>query len=629
MASATISHNHLYPLHQAGAPPCDVTADTRVLTTDEETSLSTSAARLHDPDDTPHDGAASVATCGRRLDTRQPALGPVSGATGARHTTITSHRDAMRHDEIGRVRAFSLLMILVALITLLLIPILGGDAIARTVLIATVISTTVVYGALLWLSRDPDTFDPCRASTVFAIHTLAGHGAAYYFGVFSPIATIMAISLYVFAQGSRRRYALTAYASLAVGQAILASLIISETIADRGLITSEHLDAGQQIAIHLCVQVVLLIALVLGRMGRHSTVKTLRHMEHAVRELAHRDALLHEAKQALERAEREGSGPFTDRVIGSFQLGDVIGRGAMGEIYEAQNIATGETAAVKLLHSDIHYNPRQRARFVREARVAASLSSPHLVEVLEVAGVDAPLPYLAMERLRGRDLGHLLRERGTLSLTEVVDLVAQVSAGLRAMRDAGIVHRDLKPHNIFLVDSGQEPVWKVLDFGISKLSDEQSSLTEGQVVGTPAYMAPEQARGLPVDHRSDLYSLGVIVYRCLTGRSAFSGSQVPHVLYQVAHEMPVRPGDLVSVPEDINAVLAIAMAKKPADRFNDVDELALRLSEAAYGRLAVAVRDRAAALIQRQPWHRKPSPGARSQGRASAAVDQQSPGSRL
>ncbi|MCG8418580.1 MAG: protein kinase [Proteobacteria bacterium] len=551
-------------------------------------------------------------------------------ARGAEGTTM-SLVDALRRDEAGRVHVFSWLIIVLVLFSLALMPFLGGDPLARIVLLAAAFITLIGYGWLLWSSRIPARFDPRRAGKMFVVHTSAGHGVTYYFGVFSPCPAIVAIALYVFALGSSRRHALLAYLSFAVGQAIMAGLIIGGVLIDRGLVNADYLSASQLIAIHLCEQLVFLIALLLGRMGRRRTVKAVCDLETAVRELTRREALLNEAKMALARAEKGGPGRYTDQVIGSYRLGVILGRGAMGEIYEAKHLVTGEPAAVKLLHGNALGGAPQVARFVREVRVAASLSAPNLVQVNEVSNIDAPVPYLAMERLEGSDLWHILRERPRLPMDEVLDMVRQVSTGLCAMRDAGIVHRDLKPQNLFCCESNgrceersgrpgkaercpaeqpagvagfraKGPVWKVLDFGVSKPSGEQTSLTNGQIIGTPSYMAPEQARGLPVDHRADLYSLAVIAYRCLTGRPAFAGSQVPHILYKVVHEMPIRPSALAHLERDVDACLAIAMAKHPRDRFDDVCEFANHLDDAARGALTPAVRERAAALMQRQPW---------------------------
>jgi len=152
--------------------------------------------------------------------------------------------------------------------------------------------------------------------------------------------------------------------------------------------------------------------------------------------------------------------------------------------------------------------------------VAARLESPNIVHVYEVSPPSAPVPYLAMERLRGTDLASRLRKENRIPSDELVVLLDQVARGLEVARLAGVVHRDLKPHNLFLHDGA---TWKILDFGVSKLADSEGTLTGEGIVGTPQYMAPEQASGGQVSHLADVYALGAIAYRCLTGRSPFKG----------------------------------------------------------------------------------------------------------
>src|SRR5262249_31133523 len=155
-------------------------------------------------------------------------------------------------------------------------------------------------------------------------------------------------------------------------------------------------------------------------------------------------------------------------------------------------------------------------RFLRELHTAAAIDSPHVVRVIAIG--EEPLPHLVMERLRGRDLSSILREARTLAPAKVVELLEQAGAGVTAAGAVGIIHRDLKPQNVFLAGT----TWKILDFGVSRLADTGDTLTAGHLVGTPAYMAPEQARGARVDHRADLYALAAIAYRCLTGHAPYS-----------------------------------------------------------------------------------------------------------
>ena len=248
----------------------------------------------------------------------------------------------------------------------------------------------------------------------------------------------------------------------------------------------------------------------------------------------------------------------------------------------------------------------QLARFRREAEIAMKVRSPGLVGVFEIGTFEAAggtVPYLVMELLDGHDLGWFLRKTRQLELREVVAMGTQVAIGLRDAHAAGIVHRDIKPQNVFRHEANGAATWKVLDFGVSKLQDSQGTLTQNQVVGTPSYMSPEQARGLVVDARSDLFSLGAVLYRALTGQPAFRGADTPTILFDVVYRNPKRPSELApSLPPDLDLVLAIAVAKRPADRFASATELADALQAGATGQLPRALRERAAAILGDLPW---------------------------
>lgn len=240
-------------------------------------------------------------------------------------------------------------------------------------------------------------------------------------------------------------------------------------------------------------------------------------------------------------------------------------------------------------------------------RIAASLSSPHVVAVLEIGDESAAFPYLAMELLDGQDLAQVLRERERLAPEAVLDLVRQVGAGLRVAHAAGIIHRDLKPQNLFLTGT----TWKILDFGVSKVLDG-GTVTEGLAVGTPAYMAPEQARGEDVAEAADLYGLGAVAYRAITGRAPFSGTDAREILVSLMMEMPVCPSTLVPVPKDVDLALALALAKEPADRFASADAVASALESAFANRLDPKLRSKATELLAKVPWREptesKPAP---------------------
>ncbi|MCA9563581.1 MAG: serine/threonine protein kinase, partial [Myxococcales bacterium] len=279
----------------------------------------------------------------------------------------------------------------------------------------------------------------------------------------------------------------------------------------------------------------------------------------------------------------------------------------MGEVYDATRVSTGEPAAVKLLHSVALQDREALERFAREVRVAASLKAKNVVEVLGFSTDEGAIPYLAMERLRGKDLAAILRKTGAMDLPWAITLVRQVGEGLSAAAKVGIVHRDIKPQNLFLARTGDGgATWKILDFGVSKLAQSEGTLTRGRLIGTPAYMAPEQAKGDDVDHRADIYSLAAIVYRTLTGYRPFRGHDLAAIIHAVVNKMPIRPSQILDLPEEIDLVLAVGLAKLPEERFQTCDDLLSALEEARSGRLSPELARRADLILQRNPWRDAP-----------------------
>jgi serine/threonine protein kinase len=216
-----------------------------------------------------------------------------------------------------------------------------------------------------------------------------------------------------------------------------------------------------------------------------------------------------------------------------------------------------------------------------------------------------------MELLSGHDLAWHLRHRTRLPLDEVVTLVEQVARGLEAAHAAGIVHRDLKPPNLFLHEAPapREGEWKILDFGVSKLRESSGTLTEGALVGTPGYMAPEQVRSENADGRADVFALGAVAYRALTGQPAFGVTDVQAV-FDVVYRQPSAPSELLrGLSRDVDRVLAIALEKKVEGRFASAGELAAALRLASRGELAPELTARADAILRARPWGSVKVPG--------------------
>jgi serine/threonine protein kinase len=249
-----------------------------------------------------------------------------------------------------------------------------------------------------------------------------------------------------------------------------------------------------------------------------------------------------------------------------------IKTGGMGAVYEVEHARLGKRLAAKVLLPELIKRPALVERFRREARAASATGHENIVQVTDLGETRAGVPFLVMELLEGRTLGAALKE-GRFAPERAVHIARQILSALEAAHERNIVHRDLKPENIFLVKRGNDPDFvKVLDFGIAKVLDDDEpgeALTEtGQVIGTPSYMAPEQARGAAIDHRVDIYATGAMVYRMVTGQRPFRGDNFNQLIFAIAQGNPTPPRQLnPAVSEGLERVIARAMALDPAARF--------------------------------------------------------------
>ena len=283
-----------------------------------------------------------------------------------------------------------------------------------------------------------------------------------------------------------------------------------------------------------------------------------------------------------------GADPLLGRIIAErYRIEELLGRGGMGVVYRVEHVRIGKLMAMKLLHGALAREKEVVKRFKREAEAVSRLDHPNTVQVFDF-GQSEGMMYLVMEYLPGRDLGQLLKDEGALDFTRVARIGAQVCGSVAQAHDLGIIHRDLKPENIMVLeDRGVSDFVKVLDFGLAKLREqeemgEKSITRAGSILGTPYYMAPEHIRGEEVDARSDVYAVGALIYKALTGVPPFWASTPVGVLTMHLTEDVVPPSERVpkrDIPLEADRIVLKAMSRDPRDRYQSMDELRADLVE--------------------------------------------------
>jgi serine/threonine-protein kinase len=289
-----------------------------------------------------------------------------------------------------------------------------------------------------------------------------------------------------------------------------------------------------------------------------------------------------------------------------YELKEQIGRGGMAEVVLAFDHQFHRQVALKLLPKEFATNPSLRARFEREARLIAALEHPAIVPVYDFGELDGVL-FLAMRYLSGGDLGQKLQKKRPLPPSEVVSVLKRVALALDYAHERGVIHRDIKPENIFFDEKGNSYLG---DFGIARVDGSSHSLTQNRIVGTPAYMSPEQARGDAVDKKSDLYSFGAMVFHLLTGRPPYEaenpmGVALKHVTDAVPRACSVNP----TLPREAESVLLRAMAKNPDVRYGSAREMVTELRR-YLGERPLAVKPQSLPKIEVAPAseRREPEP---------------------
>ncbi len=459
---------------------------------------------------------------------------------------------------------------------------LGGDRFARQLFWLGGSLLVACNAWLVWMSGSVERYRPNPVAVVWVCSTLGLLPALLYFGPFTAVVVAPMLGVTIVSLGRSLRLAVAVIVLVAIGYCAISVPIAFGWTEDRGVMHSVVTGRAGLLACTGFIMFFNIAGFSLGRWVRRTNTAAVVDLQNAMRIIGDQQAVIAEVKADAARARRVGEGRWTGHVMGSFELGLVLGRGGMGEVYEAVS-PDGVRAAVKMLSATTTPTADLIERFHREIAIAARLESPHIVKVLAVSQPNAAVPFLAMERLHGNDLNAKLHATSRMPIDDVVALLADVARGLEVAHRAGIVHRDLKPHNLFEHRDDRAPVWKILDFGVSKLIASDGTLTGEGIIGTPQYMAPEQAAGERVTAAADIYALGAITYRCLTGRPPFVGSTLAEMIYRAVHVAPQRPGTFASLPRAIEDVLAVAMAKSPERRFSSANAFADAIAAARSG----------------------------------------------
>jgi serine/threonine-protein kinase len=270
-----------------------------------------------------------------------------------------------------------------------------------------------------------------------------------------------------------------------------------------------------------------------------------------------------------------------------YQIQERIAEGAMGVVYRGNRLSLDRAVAIKVMHASLPQAMDGRKRFEREAKLMARLEHPHCVSIIDY-GMHGAKPYVVMEFVRGRSLHELIQEHGRIDPARAVDILRQVLSGLSHAHDQGIIHRDIKPANIMVTPKAPLGLHaRILDFGLARVIEASTSVSNGMAVGTPSYMSPEQCRGDTLDATVDIYACGVVLFEMLTGKKPLSGSDPIATIKRQIEEMPPRLADIA--PGDYGAlekVVARALEKRPADRYPTAVAMAEALDAAIGGRVA-------------------------------------------
>jgi serine/threonine protein kinase len=262
--------------------------------------------------------------------------------------------------------------------------------------------------------------------------------------------------------------------------------------------------------------------------------------------------------------------------LGRYEVLGELGQGAMGVVYKAKDPLIDRVVAIKTINLSLAMDEKEEyeGRFYQEAKAAGRLNHPNIVTIYDV-GKSGDVAYIAMELLEGRELRDIMNDGALLPVDQVLNIVAQVAQGLAYAHEHEIVHRDVKPSNIMVIRDGHV---KITDFGIARMASSSVRTQTGMVLGSPKYMSPEQVMGKSIDQRSDIFSLGVMLYEMLTGKAPFDGENVNAIMYQTLNAVVAPPNAVnPAIPEMVNFILAKALAKKVEDRYQNAKDFAVDL----------------------------------------------------
>jgi len=386
-------------------------------------------------------------------------------------------------EELSRARGWAACVMALAGLTLVFLPWMPGMLMVKNIYVVAALSYIAAGAWVLWRTRD-ESYYTQRVFRVWGyISVVMSIPIQYALGTFSPTPLIVTLGLSFFGHGLDRRHAILIPTTAIILYFIMALSILMGVLPDYGMFSSAGAPRAVVLFFTIMVPLVFVGTLRFARVSHASLINAVDQAVAAQRLAGDREAQLLEIEKDFQDVLDAGAGlggRYTGGMAGHFELGVVIGRGGMGEVYAAQDVNTGDKVAIKLMRPDKPYDSAIYRRVIREGKIVKGLDVPNVVQIFALDRMANGAPYIAMELLHGEDLMTLLRRDRTLDVPSAVRLVTQAARGLTAAHRAGVIHRDLKPQNLFFHTATDESVgtWKVLDFGVSKLSDSTGTLTQ-------------------------------------------------------------------------------------------------------------------------------------------------------